>query len=240
MTGAAALGSVEGAAAPGSVQGAVLVVAKAPVPGLAKTRLARRVGPDAAADIAAAALLDVLTAVRSSGAQLLVALIGELSAAARPVEVAAALKGAEVFAQRGDGFADRLAAAHADARALLGPGDPILQVGMDTPQLTAALLSDSLRAAATCDAVLGPAEDGGWWALAVRDAAWAQALRAVPMSRPDTGALTTAALVGLGVEVSTLSPLRDVDTWEDAEHVSRIAPEGRFAAAVSVARPAAR
>ena len=36
----------------------VLVVAKAPVPGLAKTRLAAAVGDEAAADIAAAALLD--------------------------------------------------------------------------------------------------------------------------------------------------------------------------------------
>lgn len=35
-----------------------LVVAKSPVPGLAKTRLAATLGTDAAADIAAAALLD--------------------------------------------------------------------------------------------------------------------------------------------------------------------------------------
>ncbi|MGI9163544.1 MAG: glycosyltransferase, partial [Mycobacterium sp.] len=40
-----------------------LVVAKAPVPGLAKTRLAAAVGDEAAADIAAAALLDTLDAV---------------------------------------------------------------------------------------------------------------------------------------------------------------------------------
>ena len=41
----------------------VLVVAKAPVPGLAKTRLARTLGAEAAADLAAAALLDTLDAV---------------------------------------------------------------------------------------------------------------------------------------------------------------------------------
>ncbi len=44
---------------------AVLVVAKAPIPGLAKTRLALDVGPVVAASIAAAALLDTLDAVRS-------------------------------------------------------------------------------------------------------------------------------------------------------------------------------
>ncbi|CAN5783918.1 DUF2064 domain-containing protein [soil metagenome] len=217
------------------VSGAVLVVAKAPVPGLAKTRLAARVGPDAAADIAASALLDLLAAVRSSGARLLVAMTGELAAAARSVEVATALAGAELFAQRGDAFADRLASAHADARTLVGPGEPILQVGMDTPQLNAALLSDSLRIAAGRDAVLGPADDGGWWALSVRDPAWAEALRGVPMSQADTGALTAAALEGEGVEVTMLAPLRDVDTWDDAEQVARTAPAGRFAAAVAAA-----
>ena len=36
----------------------LLVVAKAPVPGLAKTRIAQTIGDDAAAELAAAALLD--------------------------------------------------------------------------------------------------------------------------------------------------------------------------------------
>ena len=44
----------------------VLVVAKAPVPGQAKTRLAAAVGDQAAADIAAAALLDTLDAVAAA------------------------------------------------------------------------------------------------------------------------------------------------------------------------------
>lgn len=216
------------------MNGAVLVVAKAPVPGLAKTRLAAEVGPAAAADIAASALLDVLDAVRSSGAALLVAMTGDLSASARRTEVSAALVGVDVFEQRGTTFADRLAAAHADARVLVGSGGPVLQVGMDTPQLTGALLFDSLRTAAGCDAVLGPAEDGGWWGLAVRDPNWAAALRAVPMSQPDTGSLTAAALRAAGAQVTKLPPLRDVDTWADAEQVARAAPGGRFAAAVAV------
>ena len=46
-----------------------LVVAKAPVPGQAKTRLAASVGEQAAADIAAAALLDTLDAVAAAPVQ---------------------------------------------------------------------------------------------------------------------------------------------------------------------------
>jgi len=217
--------------------GAVLVVAKAPVPGLAKTRLASDVGTETASDLAAAALLDVLDQVRYAPALLLVALTGDVTAASRGAEVRAALARAEVFAQRGDDFADRLANAHADAHARVPDGTPVLQVGMDTPQLSGALLAESLAVAASADAVLGPAEDGGWWALAVRDPAWAESLRDVPMSRPNTGALTQAALERVGADVRLLPPLRDVDTWDDALSVARTAPESRFAAAVAGLAP---
>ena len=61
---------------------AVLVVAKAPVAGLAKTRLAADVGPVVAAGLAAAALLDTLDTVRSVDATAhIVALTGDLALA---------------------------------------------------------------------------------------------------------------------------------------------------------------
>ena len=59
----------------------VLVVAKAPVPGFAKTRIAGDVGDDAAAELAAAALLDTLQASVGSGMRVVVALTGDLDRA---------------------------------------------------------------------------------------------------------------------------------------------------------------
>ena len=99
----------------------VLVVAKAPVPGQAKTRLAAAVGDQAAADIAAAALLDTLDAVAAAPvAARVVALTGELDAASAPTRSAARLADFTVVAQRGDDFAARLANAHVDAAAAAG------------------------------------------------------------------------------------------------------------------------
>ncbi|MBA2640637.1 MAG: glycosyltransferase, partial [Nocardioidaceae bacterium] len=83
---------------------AVLVLAKAPVPGEAKTRLAAAVGDAVAADLAAAALLDTLRAASGTGATTLVALTGDLARAARRAQVQAALVDAVVFDQRGDGL----------------------------------------------------------------------------------------------------------------------------------------
>ena len=112
----------------------VLVVAKAPVPGLAKTRLAVTVGFEMAAVIASAALLDTLDAVLATPVQArVVALTGDLDDAHNSAVLRAKLAGFTVVDQHGDSFAERLAYAHADADAAVGDR-PILQIGMDTPQ----------------------------------------------------------------------------------------------------------
>jgi uncharacterized protein len=207
----------------------LLVVAKAPVPGLAKTRLAAGVGVQVAADIAAAALLDTLDAVaRAPVAARVVALTGDLDAANARDEISARLAGFTVVPQRGADFADRLANAHVDAAATAG-GLPVLQIGMDTPQATADLLGDCARQLLAADAVLGMARDGGWWVLGVTHAPMAGCLRSIPMSRPDTGAETLAALRDTGAAVSLVPTLADVDTVDDIDEVrGDCAPRSRF------------
>lgn len=207
---------------------AVLVVAKAPVPGLAKTRLAATVGAEAAASIAAAALLDTLDAVAAAPVQArVVALTGDLGMAHAGAEIQEALRAFTVIGQRGRDFAERLANAHADAAAATGL--PVLQIGMDTPEITGRLIEDCADALLGSDAVLGMAADGGWWLLGVRDPATAHCLVDVPMSRPDTGALTLTALRDTGVAVRQVCAMPDVDTIDDVETVRRMcAPGSRF------------
>jgi len=208
----------------------VLIVAKAPVPGQAKTRLAASVGAAAAADIAAAALLDTLDAVAAAPVHArVVALTGDLDDASACDEIRTRLADFTVVPQRGACFAERLANAHVDAAAGAG-GLPVLQIGMDTPQVTDELIRECAEELLRRDAVLGLARDGGWWVLGVTEAMMADCLRGVPMSRPDTGALTLAALSDTGVHVSLVSTLADVDTVDDIDVVRRACPPGgRFA-----------
>jgi rSAM/selenodomain-associated transferase 1 len=206
-----------------------LVVAKAPVPGRVKTRLGAEIGMSAAAEVAAAALLDTLAACRAAfGApDCLLAVSGDLRQAVRGPEIERALEGWHVYVQRGDGLGARLANAHAD----LPDGRQVLQVGMDTPQLAAEHLHTGAHALAEADAVLGPADDGGWWLLGLRDPAGAAALEGVPMSTSTTYAATRRALQERGLEVATGAVLRDVDTVADADVVSRGHRDTEFARA---------
>jgi glycosyltransferase A (GT-A) superfamily protein (DUF2064 family) len=208
----------------------VLVVAKAPEPGRAKTRLAATVGNDLAANIAAAALLDTLDAVAATpAAARVVALTGDLNEAAGGAELRERLATFTVIEQRGEDFADRLANAHSDA-GQGSPNSPVLQIGMDTPQVTAELLADCARQLLEATAVLGLARDGGWWILGVQTAAAAEWLRGVPMSQPDTGELTLKALHDNGIDVTLVRKLADVDVVDDVPAVREAcSPQSRFA-----------
>jgi glycosyltransferase A (GT-A) superfamily protein (DUF2064 family) len=158
-----------------------------------------------------------------------VAMTGDLDRASGSDEIRRRLDGFTVIDQRGEGFAERLVAAHADAAAAAGER-PVLQIGMDTPQVTPQLLGRCAQTLLDAPAVLGLARDGGWWVLGVRSAGLAQCLREVPMSTSATGALTLAALRHNGVDPILLPELHDVDTIDDVETVrAACAPGSRFA-----------
>jgi rSAM/selenodomain-associated transferase 1 len=198
---------------------ALLVIAKAPVAGRVKTRLTPPCRPADAAALAAAALADTLAAVarsRLAGRRVLV-LDGEPGPWIP--------RGFDVLPQRGDGLAARLAAAFCDV------GGPALLIGMDTPQVTPARLDAGLRALDRADAALGPALDGGYWAIGLRRADPA-VFRGVPMSAPTTAAVQRARLAALDLDTIELPPLVDVDTIADARRVAAAAPATRFARAL--------
>ncbi len=204
--------------------GALIVIAKAPVAGRSKTRLCPPCTPQQAAALAEAALRDTLAALTAApgGARRVLALDG---APGRWL-----LPGIEVIAQRGDGLGERLAGAFADV------GGPAFLVGMDTPQVTPALLAAGLRALEHGHAALGCAPDGGYWGIGLR-AADDAVFAGVPMSSQRTGAVQLARLNALGLTCAPLPVLRDVDTIADARAVAAQAPATQFAAALATIQP---
>ncbi len=197
---------------------ALIVIAKAPAPGRSKTRLCPPCDPEQASALAEAALHDTLmTVARVRASRRLLALDGT------PGDWLP--EGIEVVAQRGEGLAQRLAHAFDVA------GGPAVLVGMDTPQITSRMLAGAQLAlmGAGTDAVLGPALDGGYWAIGLRTPD-RRVFDGVPMSSSTTLRAQTARMRALGLRHTWLPPLRDVDTIDDAHAVARLDPTTRFAA----------
>ena len=195
---------------------------KAPLPGHVKTRLCPPLVPEQAAALALAALEDTLAAAAACSAERRVVVLDGAPGAWLPA-------GFEVLAQAKGGLAERMEAAFAAV------GTPALMIGMDAPQVTAELLDAGLAALADHDAALGPAADGGYWAIGLRERVGG-VFDGVPMSEPGTAAAQRARLAALGLSVAELPPLRDVDTIDDVAAVAAAAPHGRFAAAVAALR----
>jgi uncharacterized protein len=195
----------------------LLVIAKEPLPGRAKTRLTPPCTPTQAAALAHASLQDTLDVVACTpAARRVLVFDGDGRTWRRG--------GFDLVSQRGHGLGERLAAAFADA------DPPALLVGMDTPQLTPALLVGASRALESpeVDAVLAPTLDGGYWSVGFKRHA-PGAFERVTMSSHRTWREQRDRLGELGLRIHEPPVLRDVDTIHDARAVAGIAPETRFA-----------
>jgi rSAM/selenodomain-associated transferase 1 len=204
-----------------------IVIAKQPVPGRVKTRLTPPFTPEQAAALAEAALADSLGAVAQTAE-------AQTPAARRVLALAGSPgpwlpDGFEVIPQRGGGLDERLAAAFDDAY----DGSPMVLIGMDTPQVTPALLSAAATSLTSADAVFGPAADGGFWLLGLREPD-PSLLLGVPMSVATTGAAQLARLREAGLRVTQVPELTDVDTFDSANRVAELAPGSGFAALMGV------
>lgn len=200
----------------------LLVIAKSPVAGRSKTRLCPPCTPEEAASVAEAAIADTLDVCRRvGGAERVLVLEG----AAGPWA-----EGYRVIPQRGNGLDERLAHAFADAGQ---DADGSLLIGMDTPQVTDRLLARAMETLMQpgIDGVLGPAADGGWWAMGVRTPMGAHVL-GIPMSSPETLAHQRARWASLEMRYEDLPELRDIDTFSDAAAVAAMIPGSRTAAIV--------
>jgi glycosyltransferase A (GT-A) superfamily protein (DUF2064 family) len=193
----------------------VVVIAKAPYPGRVKTRLVGPVTAHQAAELAAAALSDTLRRLEEFRCVRRVLLLdGEPAGWLRPLW--------QVMPQADGTLDERLASGFES----LPPG-PAVVVGMDTPQLNAENLTfDPSR----FDACLGPATDGGYWAIGFRDPSMAAAvIRGVPMSTVGTGAEQQRRMTEAGLRVQLLPMLTDIDTPQAAAVVAASHPDTGFA-----------
>jgi hypothetical protein len=187
---------------------ALTVIAKEPVAGLAKTRLAPALGEAGAARAAAAMLTDTLAAVRSVCADPWLC----FTPSAARERFARLAPGFGLLAQGSGDLGDRLATCLAD---LLAAGaERVAIVGADTPHVPIARYTRAFDLLDEADVVLGPALDGGYYLVAAK-AAQPDLFVGITMG---TGAVLSETLVRAeraGLLVALLPPVRDLDRVED-------------------------
>jgi rSAM/selenodomain-associated transferase 1 len=199
------------------VPSTVLIVAKAPAPGRVKTRLVPPLTTEQAARVQEALLLDTLDACRAEVQEtaLLYADPDDAHALGRLAGPSTRLLLQE--GQEGRGLADALRMGMARH---LGEG-PVALVSSDIPGVPDGALRRAFALLeADADVVLGPALDGGYWLIAMRDFSDAP-FRAIPWSTPAVLAVTRRRCEQAGLRVAETDRWRDVDTQVDLDFLLR-------------------
>jgi rSAM/selenodomain-associated transferase 1 len=113
--------------------------------------------------------------------------------------------------QTGGDLGDRLWSASVEC--LRGAGSVVL-VGADCPSLDGHYVRSALEALARVDAVLGPAEDGGYVLLGLKQAA-PGLFSGIPWGTGEVAAITRERMTSLGWSWAELPTLWDLDRPED-------------------------
>jgi rSAM/selenodomain-associated transferase 2/rSAM/selenodomain-associated transferase 1 len=204
---------------PAPARSGLAVMAKAPVAGLAKTRLAPQIGAPAAARLQRAFTLATLR-VAVEAALGPVQLWCAPDAGHRFFRMLHARYGVAVSTQVQGGLGERMRAA-AQSHFARHPELPLLVIGTDCPLLAPGHLQAAARALAASDAVLIPAEDGGYVLLGLARML-PQVFEGIAWSTPAVLAQTRERLRAAGANWQELDTLWDVDEPADLQRYQRL------------------
>lgn len=206
----------------------IAVLAKAPIAGLAKTRLIPALGPQGAARLQRQFTQNAVRMAQAAG-------LGQVTLWAAPslqhrfFRAMVRATGVACLAQPTGDLGQRM---HTAFRFHCAPGQPLLLTGTDCPPLQPAHLRQAAQALLDGeDAVFFPAEDGGYVLVGLRQPQPALFENMV-WSTPTVMAETRARAQALGLRVREFEPLWDVDTPADLARW-RMAPSQSLAAAAS-------
>ena len=189
------------------------IMARYPMVGQVKTRLAQRIGAERAAALYRA-FLDDLAARFGCGPRPLVWLFHPPDAPFAAIVGS----GTRCLAQRGADLGERLRNAFADLTTASAAGAVV--IGADVPHVPAERIDAAADALAHADVVLGPTDDGGYYLVAMRAAH--DIFTGVEMGTARVLEQTRARVTALGLRLHLLSPWFDLDEVADLERLREL------------------
>lgn len=193
------------------MSGRIVVLTKAPIPGRVKTRLGEHIGHDAAAAIHETMVVETIRLAMSTGLPVTVSV--DLDPGGRFMRRLQPL-GVSVEAQADGDLGDRL------THAMRHPGRTIA-LGSDCVVFDPKWLVECVHSQA--DVSIGPAEDGGYWTIALDGSTprlTTSAFADMPWSTPALHQETCSRLQSAGFSVHTLPAAYDVDDLSDLQRLA--------------------
>ena len=200
---------------------ALVIVARYPQIGTTKTRLARALGNEETVRLYRAFLTDLACKFGGQpGYDLHWAYTpAGVDFAAFMAELAPTLmRQMRFFPQEGDGLGERL---HNAFRRTYAQGyRRTVVIGSDSPHISACAITGAIRALDKADVVLGPAQDGGYYMIAMRRPH--DVFRNIPMSTSAVLRMTVELAQRQGLEGNLQDTLFDVDELPDLERLAEV------------------
>lgn len=193
----------------------IIVMAKVPAAGAVKTRLAPLLSPTQAAQLASVFLKDTLEKAADVTRDVMLAFTPSAGEAAlRELLSTSPRRPSLWITQHGDDLGARLESVA--ARGFASGFAPLIIIGTDSPTLPPSYLENSIQMlqSETCDLVLGPAKDGGFYLLGMNTSPHGL-YQNVLWSTPSVLAQVRANAEHLKLRVASLALWQDVDTPDD-------------------------
>jgi rSAM/selenodomain-associated transferase 1 len=195
----------------------LLVFARLPEHGAVKTRLASEVGPDRALAVYSAMLRDALASIGKSKEDTEVEVLWAPTEAADGEALSKAFGDRSLAMQTGETLGDRLSMAFSE-RFFFHRTDRIIAVGVDDPTIPRPLIDTAFELLESCDWVVGPARDGGYYLIGCRGPAFeSEAFQEIAWGTSTVFSSTIAKIRAWQRNLAILPMRSDIDTAEDLE-----------------------
>lgn len=193
----------------------LLVFARLPEPGRVKTRLARDIGDERALVLYQAMLRDTLRSIGGATESLEIEVMWAPTSSANGDALRAAFGERPLAMQTGETLGDRLSMAFSE-RFFFHRTMKIVAIGVDDPSLSRELIDHAFALLDSCEWVVGPAADGGYYLIGCRAAAYnSEVFMDIAWG---TGSVMSATLAKIGEWTSAVAVLperRDIDEGAD-------------------------
>lgn len=193
----------------------LLLFARVPQPGQVKTRLAATIGEDRALALYRAMLEDTLERIETLPESVEVEVAWTAHGAVSGDELRKTFGDHSLSMQAGADLGERLIVAFSE-RFLFHRAEKIVAIGVDDPSIPASLLEAAFALLDSCDWVIGPAVDGGYYLIGCRAESFApEVFRQIEWGGADVFAATLRRIEEQNATVSILPRRCDIDLAED-------------------------